>query len=65
MNFNELAEDTAMLKLAYRYLNTDFTEDIETFLEELKEKIKDNEKTMEDFDNWIDQKAEEVDNNVD
>ena len=65
MSFNELSEDTAMLKLAYRYLNTDFTEDIEVFLEELKEKIINNEMAMKEYDKWLDQKEQEVLANID
>ena len=40
-------------------------DEIATFKAELKEQIDKNEKEMENFDKWIDQKAEEAKHNVD
>ena len=37
----------------------------DTFKAELKEAIEDHEKEMQDYDDWIDQKAEEAKHDVD
>jgi len=65
MNYNQLANSTALLKAAYKFIDSDADDCLETFKKELKEQIEENEDTMNKFDKWIDQKEEEADNNVD
>ena len=65
MNYNELVKSTALLKAAYKFIDNDADDCIETFKAELKEAIKEHEKEMESYDDWIDQKAEEAKYDVD
>ena len=65
MNYNELVKSTALLKAAYKFIDNDADDCIDTFKAELKEAIEDNEKEMQDFDDWVDQKAEEAKYDVD
>ena len=68
MDYIELMNNTALLKTAKQLFEIYFIADedeIATFKAELKEQIDKNEKEMENFDKWIDQKAEEAKHNVD
>lgn len=65
MNYNELVKNTALLKAAYKFIDNDADDCIDTFKAELKEAIEDNEKEMQDYDDWVTVKEEEAKNNVD
>ena len=69
IDYVELMNNTALLKSAKQlfeiYFIADEYDEIAVFKAELKEQIDKNEKEMENFDKWIDQKAEEAKHNVD
>ena len=65
MSYTELADSTAMLKAALKFVNHDADDDIETFKKELEQQIEENENEMDAYDKWLDQKEMEAMNNVD
>ena len=64
MNYNELVKNIALLKAAYKFIDNDADDCIETFKKELKEAIDDNEKEMQDYDDWVTMKEEEAKHDV-
>ena len=65
IDYIELMKNTALLKVAKKYIDSDSDDCVETFKQELQEQIDKNEKDMEDFDKWVSIKEEEAMNNVD
>ena len=65
IDYIELMKNTALLKVAKKYIDNDADDCVETFIEELQEQIDKNEKDMADFDKWVSIKEEEAMNNVD
>ena len=65
IDYIELMKNTALLKVAKKYIDNDADDCVVTFKKELQEQIDKNEKDMEDFDKWISMKEEEAKNNVD
>ena len=65
IDYIELMKNTALLKVAKKYIDIDADDCVVTFKKELQEQIDKNEKDMEDFDKWVTMKEEEAKNNVD
>ena len=65
IDYVELMKNTALLKAAYKFIDSDADDCVETFKQELQEQIDKNVKDMQDYDNWVSMKEEEAINNVD
>ena len=60
-NYISLMDNTALMQVALELLEAKERneEEINKFKQELKAKIKENKKTMDDFDKWVTTKEEE------
>ena len=65
IDYIEMMKNTALLKAAKRFIDSDADDCVETFKKDLQEQIDKYEKDMQDYDDWITMKEQEAMNNVD